>query len=65
MLSLIARALLLVAATITGWLVAKDAPNFSTIQISIALLLFVVFVFVLAFWPSGWSNALNRHKKSR
>jgi len=54
MLGLIVRALLILAATIAGWLVAADAPNFGTVQMVIAVLLFVAFIFVLAFWPLDW-----------
>lgn len=37
------------AGIIAGWLVAKDAPNFGIVQISVALLLLVFIVAVLAF----------------
>ncbi len=54
MLNLIVRGLLLVAAVIAGWLVARDAPNFGVVQMAIALLLFVAVLFVFALWPSRW-----------
>lgn len=51
MLSLVVRGLLILAASIAGWLVAAGEPKFGAVQMVIAVLLFVLFVFVLAFWP--------------
>lgn len=61
MLNLLVRLLLLAAAGIASWLVARDQPNFSVVQMVIALLLFVLAVFILAFWPRGWWGRLGRH----
>ena len=61
--SWIARALLIVAGFATSWFVAKDAPNFGFIQMTVALMLFGFVVLVLAFWPSNWAIKLNRLKK--
>ena len=60
MLSWIVRGLLILAGLITSWWVARDAPNFSVIQMTIALLLFILVVFVLAFWPSRWTIRSKR-----
>ena len=60
MVSLIARALLIVAGVITGWLVGKDAVNFGPVQMTVALLLFILVVLVAAFWPARWTIRLNR-----
>jgi hypothetical protein len=49
MVGLIARLVLLVAASVTSWFVAKDAVNFGAVQMTVAVLLFAIFVFVLAF----------------
>lgn len=43
------RLIMIPAGVIAGWLVAKDAPNFGIVQISIALLLIVFVVAVFAF----------------
>ncbi len=59
MLGLIVRGLLIIAASIAGWLVAADATNFGVVQMVIAVLLFVLFVFVLAFWPLDWFARLG------
>lgn len=64
-LSWIARALLIVAGFATSWFVGRDAPNFGFIQITVALMLFGLVVFVLAFWLSSWIGKLNRSKKLR
>jgi len=50
-----ARILLIVAGTLTSWLVAKDEPIFGVVQMTIAVLLFVLLIFVLAFWPASWT----------
>ncbi|HEV2566570.1 MAG TPA: hypothetical protein VGU19_15970 [Microvirga sp.] len=65
MVSWIVRALLVVAGAITSWFVAGDAPNFSVIQMVVALLLLTFTVAVIAFWPSRWTHALDRHQRSR
>ena len=64
-LSWIARAFLIVAGFVASWLVAKDAPIFSVIQMTIAVLMFVLVVFVLAFWPASWTMRFNRHPKQK
>ncbi len=63
MFSWIARTLLIAAGLVTSWFVAKDAPNFGLIQLSVALMLFMLVLFVLAFWPAGWTIKPNRLKK--
>lgn len=56
----VARALLTCAGVVTGWFVAMDAPNFSVIQLGVALLLLTLFVGVLAFRPLRW--LVKRHR---
>lgn len=54
MIALIVRVLLLIGGAIAGWFFEEDAPNFGVIQMAIAVLLLVFFIFVIAFWPKGW-----------
>jgi len=61
--SLIVRGLLLLSGTVTGWFVARDAPNFSFIQGMVSLLVIAVIVFVIAFWPTRWADRLNERVK--
>jgi hypothetical protein len=44
---------------------AKDAPQFGVMQMAVAIMLFVLVVFVVAFWPDRWSHMLNRLHKPR
>jgi hypothetical protein len=64
MVGLIARLVLLVAASVTSWFVAKDAVNFGAVQMTVAVLLFAIFVFVLAFWPASWTARLGGRPRS-
>lgn len=50
----IARGLLIAAGVVTGWFVAKDAPNFGVVQMMVALLLLTLIVAIIAFWPDRW-----------
>jgi hypothetical protein len=63
MVSWIARGLLIVAGFVASWFIARDEPIFGAFQMAIGLLLLVLVVFVIAFWPSGWAAALNRERK--
>ncbi len=45
------RSLLIAGGVIAGWLVGRDAPNFTFVQTVATLLLIVLVVAVLAFWP--------------
>lgn len=60
MLNLLVRLLLLAAAGIASWFVAYDQPNFSVVQMVVALILFGLVVFGLALWPRGWWSRLGR-----
>jgi hypothetical protein len=64
MIAWMVRILLLAAGLITGIFVAKDSPNFGLVQAMVGLMLIVLFVFVLAYWPTRWSEAINRNQKS-
>lgn len=63
MFSLIVRGLLIVAGIVTSWLVAKNEPLFSVIQMTIAILLITFVLLVAAFWPASWTKRLNRAAK--
>ncbi len=58
----IVRLLLIAAGSVTSWFVAEDAPNFGVIQGMVCIVLIVLVVFVLAFWPKAWTRALDRSK---
>lgn len=60
MVSWIARIVLIVAGVVASWLVAKDEPFFPTLQMATAVLLFVLAVLAVAFWPASWTANLNR-----
>jgi hypothetical protein len=51
MLGWLVRVLLVAGGVIAGWLVGRDAPNFTFVQTVATLLLIVLVVAVLAFWP--------------
>jgi hypothetical protein len=61
--ALIVRGLLVISSVVTGWFVARDAPNFDFIQGMMSLVVIAVIVFVLAFWPARWTHLLNRRKQ--
>ncbi len=60
MLGWIVRGSLIAAGVVTGWFVAKDAPNFGVVQMMVALLLLTLVVAVIAFWPDRWKIRSNR-----
>jgi membrane protein YdbS with pleckstrin-like domain len=62
MIALVVRLLLIVGGAIAGWFFEKDQPNFSVIQMAIAVLLLVFFVFVIGFWPRNWFQPHSTHK---
>ena len=63
LLSWIFRGFLIAAGFVASWFVAKDAPQFGIMQMAVVLILGVVIVAVLAFWPERWSHILNRLHK--
>jgi len=65
MLGWVARGLLIVAGFVASWVVARDAPQFGIMQMAVALFLFVLVVWVLAFWPERWTHLLSRFHKPR
>jgi len=61
----VVRGLLIVAGFLASWFVAKDAPQFGLMQMAVSLLLLVLVLWVLAFWPERWTHMLNRVDKPR
>jgi len=51
MLGLVVRALLFVGASIASLVVARDSTNFTFIQMTAVVVLWGLFVLVLALWP--------------
>ena len=51
MVAWLVRLFSIVGGVIAGWLVGRDAPNYSLIQTVVTLLLIVAVVALLAFWP--------------
>lgn len=47
----LARGFLIAGGVIAGWFVAPDANNFEVVRMVAAILLFVVFAAIAAFWP--------------
>ena len=60
MLGWVARGLLIAAGFLASWFVARDAPQFGLVQMAVALLLLVLVVWVLAFWPERRTQILSR-----
>jgi len=56
MIGWVARLLLVIAGYIASYFVARDALHFDIVQMVVAMLLFTIFVFIIAFWPTvkGW-----------
>lgn len=63
MLEWFVRMLFVVAGFITSFFVARDALNFGVIQMTIAILLFTILVFIIAFWPSLKKEFMKLFKK--
>lgn len=63
MIGWLVRLIFIPAGVIAGWFVAKDAPNFSAVQLVVGLLLlfFIVFVMIVA---SYIESARARNKAS-
>ena len=60
MLGWLVRGLLITAGFIASWFVANDAPQFVLLQMAIAVMLVVLLVWILAFWPERWTQVLRR-----
>jgi hypothetical protein len=62
---LIVRGFVIAAGSVAGWFAAKDSPRFGIIQMAVVLILVVLVIAVLAFWPERWTHILNRIGKPR
>ena len=64
MINWIAQGLLDSAGFILSWLIAPETPQFAVMQGSLAIVLLVSIVAVVAFWPAQWNMMLKQlHKK--
>ena len=65
MFSWLIRLILIIAGVVAEWFIARDAPQFQLVELCVSIFLVVFIVFVLAFWPTRWSQYFNgMHKKS-
>ena len=64
-MGLIARGLLLLGGVIAGFFVAKDADNYAFVSFVAGMVLFVLFVALVTFWPAikGGLRALMGRKR--
>jgi uncharacterized membrane protein YphA (DoxX/SURF4 family) len=60
MLSWAVRLVLILSGAAVGLFVAEGSPRYGIYQAMTALLLIVLVVFILAFWPARWSHLINR-----
>jgi hypothetical protein len=63
--SLLVRGILIVTSFVTSLFVTRNSPEFGVMEMAVALLLFILVVAVLAFWPERWTHFLNRLHKPR
>ena len=64
MINWIAQALLDSAGFIVSCFITRETPQFAIMQGSLALVLLVSIVAVVAFWPAQWTIVLKRlHNK--
>jgi hypothetical protein len=59
-ISWVIRIFLVVAGSLAGWVVARDQPVFGLVQSLIVLMLLVLIVYVVAFWPDQWKHPFAR-----
>ena len=65
MIAWLVRILVIVSGFMASWFVTKDSPQFAVMEGVETLLLVVLIVAVLAFWPERWTHILNRtHPKN-
>jgi uncharacterized membrane protein YoaK (UPF0700 family) len=53
------RLILIIAGVVAEWFIARDSPRFQPVELSVSILLVVFIVFVLALWPTRWSQYFN------
>lgn len=64
MLNLLVRPIMFFSAAIAAFFVARDAPNFTVVQMVVGLLLIVALVGIGAFWES-LADHFGRKSKPR
>lgn len=64
MLGWLVRLFSIAGGVIAGWFVGRDAPNYSFLQMVATLLLIVLVVAALAFWPERWKPHRKRRDES-
>ncbi|MFA5955397.1 hypothetical protein [Hyphomicrobium sp.] len=62
MVNLLLRPVMLVAAVIAGWFVARDSVNFTVIQMVVSLFLITLIVAIAAFWETLSDWVTNKKK---
>lgn len=61
-MSWLLRIVLFVSASIASIFVARDAPNFSVIQMLAAVIMCAAIVALIAMWPNGRSSSSHNDK---
>lgn len=64
MLGWLVRIFLVISGSITSLFVSRNALNFNIFQMVVAVLLFTLIVFIVAFWPL-LINWFKREKKEK
>ncbi|HVX37408.1 MAG TPA: hypothetical protein VHC71_14430 [Hyphomicrobium sp.] len=64
MLNILIRPIMFLSAAIAAFFVARDAPNFTVIQMVVGLFLIVAFIAIGAFWET-LTDRFDRKGKSR
>lgn len=62
MLGWLIRLIFVLAGSITSWFIARDALNFSVVQMIVVVILITLAVAFAAFWP-GLKSWFNRKQK--
>ena len=62
MLGWIVRILFAMAGGIASWFVARDALKFPIIQMIVAVILYTIIIFIIAFWPTltAWFKRMRK-----
>ena len=60
MISWVIRIFLVVAGSLAGWVLARDQAIFGLVQSLIVVMLLVLIVYVVAFWPDQWKHPFER-----
>lgn len=64
-MSFLVRSLLFVTGAIVALFVARDAPNFSVLQMIAAVILCAAIVAVIAIWPTARSDSSAQKNKDQ